>query len=89
MEKVLKDDKLYSLIEFRDKIYEDLDLSKSDDIEVAFLRDDQIHASFYSFIEILVNNDFLNELEIALCVDILKDIIIKIISKIKKECSYT
>ncbi len=30
MEKVLKDDKLYSLIEFRDKIYEDLDLSKSD-----------------------------------------------------------
>ena len=89
MEKVLKDDKLYSLIEFRDKIYEDLDLSKSDDIEVAFLRGDQIHASFYSFIEILVNNDFLNELEIALCVDILKDIIIKIISKIKKECSYT
>ena len=84
MEKVLKDDKLYSLIEFRDKIYEDLDLSKSDDIEVAFLRDDQIQASFYSFIEILVNNDFLNELEIALCVDILKDIIIKIISKIKK-----
>lgn len=32
----------------------------------------------------MVNNDFLNELEIALCVDILKDIIIKIISKIKK-----
>ena len=30
MEKVLKDGKLYSLIEFRDKIYEDLDLSKSD-----------------------------------------------------------
>ena len=57
---------------------------KSNDIEVAFLRDDQIQASFYSFIEILVNNDFLNELEIALCVDILKDIIIKIISKIKK-----
>lgn len=28
MEKVLKDGKLYSLIEFRDKIYEDLDLSK-------------------------------------------------------------
>ena len=53
---------------------------KSNDIEVAFLRDDQIQASFYSFIEILVNNDFLNELEIALCVDILKDIIIKIIS---------
>ena len=58
---------------------------KSNDIEVAFLRDDQIQASFYSFIEILVNNDFLNELEIALCVDILKDIIIKIISKIKKK----
>lgn len=57
---------------------------KSNDIEVAFLRDDQIQASFYSFIEILVNNDFLNELEIALCVDILKDII-KIISKIKKK----
>ena len=57
---------------------------KSNDIEVAFLRDDQIQDSFYSFIEILVNNDFLNELEIALCVDILKDIIIKIISKIKK-----
>lgn len=56
---------------------------KSNDIEVAFLRDDQIQDSFYSFIEILVNNDFLNELEIALCVDILKDII-KIISKIKK-----
>ena len=56
---------------------------KSNDIEVAFLRDDQIQASFYSFIEILVNNDFLNELEIALCVDILKDII-KIIYKIKK-----
>lgn len=32
----------------------------------------------------MVNNDFLNELEIALCVDILKDII-KIISKIKKK----
>ncbi|AEZ63205.1 hypothetical protein Sinf_1918 [Streptococcus infantarius subsp. infantarius CJ18] len=31
----------------------------------------------------MVNNDFLNELKIALCVDILKDII-KIISKIKK-----
>ena len=31
---------------------------KSNDIEVAFLRDDQIQASFYSFIEILVNNDF-------------------------------
>ena len=29
-EKVLKDGKLHSLIEFRDKIYEDLDLSKSD-----------------------------------------------------------
>ena len=43
---------------------------KSNDIEVTFLRDDQIQASFYSFIEILVNNDFLNELEIALCVDI-------------------
>lgn len=57
---------------------------KSNDIEVTFLRDDQIQASFYSFIKILVNNDFLNELEIALCVDILKDIIIKIISKIKK-----
>ena len=28
MEKVLKDGKLYSLIEFRDKIYEDLELSK-------------------------------------------------------------
>mgnify|MGYP000086174208 FL=1 len=61
---------------------------KSNDIEVAFLRDDQIQASFYSFIEILVNNDFLNELEIALCVDILKDII-KIIYKIKKERSDT
>ncbi|CAD0165952.1 protein of unknown function [Streptococcus thermophilus] len=36
----------------------------------------------------MVNNDFLNELEIALCVDILKDII-KIISKIKKERSDT
>ena len=57
---------------------------KSNDIEVTFLRDDQIQASFYSFIEILVNNDFLNELEIALCVDILKDII-KIIYKIKKK----
>ena len=56
---------------------------KSNDIEVAFLRDDQIQDSFYSFIEILVNNDFLHELEIALCVDILKDII-KIIYKIKK-----
>ena len=56
---------------------------KSNDIEVTFLRDYQIQASFYSFIEILVNNDFLNELEIALCVDILKDII-KIIYKIKK-----
>lgn len=31
---------------------------KSNDIEVTFLRDDQIQASFYSFIEILVNNDF-------------------------------
>lgn len=30
MAKILKDGKLYSLIEFRDKIYEDLDLSKSD-----------------------------------------------------------
>ena len=30
MEKILKDDKLYSLIEFREKIYEDLELSKSD-----------------------------------------------------------
>lgn len=30
MEKVLKDGKLYSLIEFRDRIYEDLGLSKSD-----------------------------------------------------------
>ena len=28
MEKVLKDGKLYSLIEFRDKIYEDLDFIK-------------------------------------------------------------
>ena len=56
---------------------------KSNDIEVTFLRDDQIQASFYSFVAILVNNDFLNELEIALCVDILKDII-KIIYKIKK-----
>ena len=60
---------------------------KSNDIEVTFLRDDQIQASFYSFIEILVNNDFLNELEIALCVDILKDII-KIIYKIKKRTIY-
>ena len=57
---------------------------KSNDIEVTFLRDDQIQASFNSFIEMLINNDFLNELEIALCVDILKDIIIKIISKMKK-----
>lgn len=57
---------------------------KSDDIEIAFLKEDQIQASFNSFIEMLINNDFLNDLEIALCVDILKDIIIKIISKIKK-----
>ena len=28
MEKVLKDGKLYSLIEFRDKIYEDLEFIK-------------------------------------------------------------
>ena len=56
---------------------------KSDDIEIAFLKGDQIQASFNSFIEMLINNDFLNELEIALCVDILKDIIIKIISKMK------
>ncbi len=56
---------------------------KSNDIEVTFLRDDQIQASFNSFIEMLINNDFLNDLEIALCVDILKDII-KIIYKIKK-----
>ena len=61
---------------------------KSNDIEVTFLRDDQIQASFNSFIEMLINNDFLNELEIALCVDILKDII-KIIYKIKKERSDT
>lgn len=58
---------------------------KSDDIEIAFLKGDQIQASFNSFIEMLINNDFLNDLEIALCVDILKDIIIKIISKIKKK----
>lgn len=58
---------------------------KSDDIEIAFLKEDQIQASFNSFIEMLINNDFLNDLEIALCVDILKDIIIKIISKIKKK----
>ena len=58
---------------------------KSDDIKVALLKGDQIQASFNSFIEMLINNDFLNELEIALCVDILKDIIIKIISKMKKK----
>lgn len=58
---------------------------KSDDIEVAFLKGDQIQASFNSFIDILINNDFLNELELALCVDLLKDIIIKIISKMKKK----
>ena len=58
---------------------------KSDDIEVAFLKGDQIQASFNSFIEMLINNDFLNALEVALCVDILKDIIIKIISKMKKK----
>ena len=66
---------------------EQLDIQKqfkSDDIEIAFLKGDQIQASFNSFIEMLINNDFLNELEIALCVDILKDIIIKIISKMKK-----
>lgn len=66
---------------------EQLDIQKqfkSDDIEVAFLKGVQLQASFNSFIEILINNDFLNELEIALCVDILKDIIIKIISKMKK-----
>ena len=57
---------------------------KSDDIEIAFLKGDQIQASFNSFIEMLINNDFLNDLEIALCVDILKDII-KIISKMKKK----
>ncbi|WP_416470552.1 hypothetical protein [Streptococcus thermophilus] len=71
---------------------EQLDIQKqfkSDDIEVAFLKGVQIQASFNSFIEILINNDFLNELEIALCVDVLKDIIIKIISKIKKERSDT
>ena len=58
MEKVLKDDKLYSLIEFRDKIYEDLELSK-------------------------------NDLTTLLCAILIASIIIKIISKIKKECSYT
>ena len=58
MEKVLKDGKLYSLIEFRDKIYEDLNLSKSD-------------------------------LTTLLCAMLIASIIIKIISKIKKECSYT
>ena len=47
---------------------------KSNDIEVAFLRDDQIQASFYSFIEILVNNDFLNELEeLPVYIDILDE----------------
>ena len=66
---------------------EQLDIQKqfkSDDIEIAFLKGDQIQASFNFFIEMLINNDFLNDLEIALCVDILKDII-KIISKMKKK----
>lgn len=30
MRKILKEDKLYSLAEFRDKLYDDLDLSRSD-----------------------------------------------------------
>ncbi|RSI48513.1 TIGR00341 family protein [Streptococcus sanguinis] len=30
MRKILKEDKLYSLVEFRDKLYDDLDLSRSD-----------------------------------------------------------
>ena len=34
---------------------------KSDDIEIAFLKGDQIQASFNSFIEMLINNDFLND----------------------------
>ena len=30
MRKILKEDKLYSLVEFRDRLYDDLDLSRSD-----------------------------------------------------------
>ena len=58
---------------------------QSEDIETTFFSDDHIQASFDSLFQILLNNEFVKGLIIGVGVDILKDIISKIVSKMKKK----
>ena len=58
---------------------------KNDDIEVIFFDKNQIQASFDSFIELILNNEFLEMLVLELSVDVLKELVFKIVDSMKKK----
>ncbi|HEM3692345.1 TPA: hypothetical protein U1D14_001892, partial [Streptococcus suis] len=58
---------------------------KNDDIEVIFFDKNQIQASFDSFIELILNNEFLEMLVLGLSVDVLKELVFKIVDSMKKK----
>ncbi|MFZ1757829.1 MAG: hypothetical protein WAT96_01915 [Streptococcus suis] len=58
---------------------------KSKNIEVIFFDKSQIQASFDSFIELILNREFVETLVLGLTVDILKELVFKIVGSIKKK----
>ncbi|HFR3671807.1 TPA: hypothetical protein ACHVEW_001568 [Streptococcus suis] len=58
---------------------------KSKNIEVIFLDKSQIQASFDSFIELILSREFVETLVLGLTVDILKELVFKIVGSIKKK----
>ena len=58
---------------------------KSKNIEVIFFDKSQIQASFDSFIELILSREFVETLVLGLTVDILKELVFKIVGSIKKK----
>ncbi|MDB6217690.1 hypothetical protein [Streptococcus vestibularis] len=59
---------------------------KNNNIEVIFLDDkNNIHASFDSFIELILHSEFLNMLALGVAVELLKELVFKIVGTIKKK----
>ncbi|MGT2733377.1 hypothetical protein ACVRWK_09000 [Streptococcus ruminantium] len=58
---------------------------KSKNIEVIFFDKSQIQASFDSFIELILSREFVEMLVLGLTVDILKELVFKIVGSIKKK----
>lgn len=55
------------------------------DIEIYFLNDHTPQASFDSLIQLMLNNELLKELLVGIAVDLLKDLVFKIIRHIKEK----